>query len=236
MSPSGRGLAQPPPQRRGGCAAGETLRQQSHQQHQRQRSRRDGLGPAAYGTALHKAQQHPQQEAGKPPAPRHKARQTQRQQSCCADGRRPYPPALPQHKTRSKARYSPHRQQHPPDAARPHIGRRVPSGLLKAPLTPQVSQPRQSGADVAPQQYARRQQHQQRSAEGSPLPFPIPPQQQSRSKAQRRQSAQPQQARHRFRAQALPQQAPYACQQQHARRRIREAQRPEWGRHRIKLE
>ena len=49
-------------------------------------------------------------------------------------------------------------------------------------------------------------------------------------------ASEPQQARHRFRAQALPQQAPYACQQQHARRRIRGAQRPEWGRRRIKLE
>ena len=58
----------------------------------------------------------------------------------------------------------------------------------------------------------------------------------TRRKAQRRQSAQPQQARHRFRAQALPQQAPYACQQQHARRRIREVQRPGVGRYRIKLE
>ena len=49
--PAVQGLAQPPPRHRGGCAAGEALRQQSHQQHQRQRSRRDGLGPAAYGTA-----------------------------------------------------------------------------------------------------------------------------------------------------------------------------------------
>ena len=68
------------------------------------------------------------------------------------------------------------------------------------------------------------------------MPSQLPPQQQPRRKAQRRQSAQPQQAQHRLRAQTLPQQAPYACQQQHARRRIRGAQRPEWGRRRIKLE